>query len=143
MSIHKGILSVMSIFIIAAMLCITGASVYATTQEERVTLTTYYPAPYGEYTALKAKAMGIGTADSYFKNSVSDKNLVVEGKVGVGTSAPESVLDVRGEMVLDQGRNAVIYTGRGSSELNRYLHLLNSPGAKNRFRAQSRRRIGF
>ena len=48
------------------------------------------------------------------------------GKVGIGTPSPEQKLDVRGNLVLESGGNAHLFTGTGASELNRYLQLLNS-----------------
>jgi len=58
--------------------------VYA--QDESVTITTYYPSPYGVYRELRANQMTIGSA--YMKNAVSDGNLFVSGNVGVGTASP-------------------------------------------------------
>jgi hypothetical protein len=49
------------------------------------------------------------------------------GNVGIGTSTPTSRLDVRGFFTLDSGGNAVLFTGTGGGELNRYLSLFNSP----------------
>ncbi len=55
--------------------------------------------------------------------------LTTYGNVGIGTTSPEQKLDVRGHLVLDPGTWPVLYTGTGSSELNRYLQLINSPNA--------------
>jgi hypothetical protein len=64
---------------------------YGQTQEsEEITVTTYYPAPYGEYDGLKAKKATVGT----YALPTSKNNLTVEGKVGIGTSAPSTKLDV-------------------------------------------------
>ena len=79
--------------------------------DESVTLTTYYPAPYGEYTVLKAKSVGIGTADSYFKNSVPQKNLVVEGSVGIGTASPDRKLHI----VQSQSGNGIVVDMPGTT----------------------------
>ena len=49
------------------------------------------------------------------------------GNVGIGTKQPLQKLDIRGNILLDAGGNATIFTGTGTSELNRYLNLLNSP----------------
>jgi hypothetical protein len=48
------------------------------------------------------------------------------GNVGIGTTAPEQKLDVRGNLLLDAGANPILYTGTGGSELNRFLQLINS-----------------
>lgn len=56
--------------------------------------------------------------DSYF----------LGGKIGFGTNQPQSVVDIRGALTLENSADAIIYTGIGTSELNRYLQLLNSSG---------------
>ena len=72
--------------------------------EEQITLTTYYPAPNGRYREIRSQRMAIG--DNYYSNAycwgvgcgtnVIDANadLVVEGRVGIGTVTPISALDV-------------------------------------------------
>ncbi len=56
---------------------------------------------------------------------------VSSGDVGIGTTSPLSKLDVRGNLLLEVGGHPSIYTGSGTSELNRYLWLLNSPSLQN------------
>jgi len=51
---------------------------------------------------------------------------VSSGNVGIGTTSPDQKLDVRGNLVLESGGSASLFTGTGASELNRYLWLLNS-----------------
>ena len=48
------------------------------------------------------------------------------GRVGIGTTSPDGMLDVRGSLVLEAGASPVIYTGTGASELGRYLQIINS-----------------
>jgi hypothetical protein len=60
-------------------------------QAEEITLTTYYPAPYGEYTGLAADSMAIGRT---YAIPAAD-NLLVEGNVGIGTQAPGAKLEIR------------------------------------------------
>ncbi|MEA3560417.1 MAG: hypothetical protein U9R31_01405 [Candidatus Omnitrophota bacterium] len=62
---------------------------------EDVTITTYYPAPFGVYEELRAKKIGIGSAymDTTTVN-VADDNLIVEGNVGIGTTTPQAKLQV-------------------------------------------------
>ena len=63
---------------------------------ETITITTYYPAPFGVYKELRAKRMAIG--DNYYDASGyawgvdidSNADLVVEGKVGIGMTKPGS-----------------------------------------------------
>lgn len=59
-----------------------------TIAQERITLSTYYPAPYGEY-----RTLAIG--DSYVApNSATNTDLVVEGRVGIGIDTPTSPLNI-------------------------------------------------
>ncbi|MCU0665764.1 MAG: hypothetical protein MUF05_01540 [Candidatus Omnitrophica bacterium] len=81
--------------------------------EEQITVTTYYPSPYGSYAELRSKKMVIGA--TYIKestlptSSVADSNLIVEGNVGIGITAPVAKLEVNGAAII-QG-NAVINNG--------------------------------
>ena len=51
------------------------------------------------------------------------------GNVGVGTPSPAARLHVKGEMVLDAAL-PTLHTGAANTELNRYLHLINSPSSR-------------
>jgi hypothetical protein len=66
--------------------------------DEQVTLTTYYPAPFGVYKELAAQRMKIGT--TYSSVVVADDNLIVEGGVGIGTRTPVNRLDIAGAEVV-------------------------------------------
>ena len=73
--------------------------------EERITLSTYYPAPYGEYddlTAydLTAYNMKVGVTYSDPDVIIDDNNLIVEGNIGIGTTAPGEKLEVSGNIRL-------------------------------------------
>ena len=76
--------------------------------EETITVTTYYPAPYGVYKEMRATRMAVG--GTYYNASAypcdtgggcagneicNEVDLVVEGRVGIGTTAPHGMLDVR------------------------------------------------
>ena len=74
-----------------------------TPQEETLTITTYYPAPYGVYNELRSKRMAIG--DTYYDGSRfcwpggscttaidTNADLIVEGNVGIGTTEPIRLL---------------------------------------------------
>jgi len=52
--------------------------------------------------------------------------LQANGNIGIGTTAPEQKLDVRGNIGMETGTDPYLYTGTGPTELNRYLELLNS-----------------
>ncbi|MDD2679750.1 MAG: hypothetical protein PHO03_02975 [Candidatus Omnitrophica bacterium] len=79
-----------------------------TLAEESITISTYYPSPYGVYREMRAKRIAIG--DTYFDGAEvpweaedGDGNpidlnadLVVEGNVGIGTTSPTGPLDVYG-----------------------------------------------
>ncbi len=51
------------------------------------------------------------------------------GNVGIGTNDPQQKLDIRGNIVLESGGSPVIYTGIGSSALDRYLQIINATQA--------------
>lgn len=73
---------------------------------EELTISTYYPAPYGVYKELRNQRAAIG--ENYIDGSQycwegacttqfdSDADLVVEGNVGIGTEDPKAKLDVDG-----------------------------------------------
>ncbi|UCB56699.1 MAG: hypothetical protein JSV30_05715 [Candidatus Omnitrophota bacterium] len=95
---------------ISAMLIIGLAAIFPTASfAEEITLTTYYPAPYGIYRQMRAQRMAIG--DGYYNaatypwdaggsldpNEISqDADLVIEGNVGIGTLQPTANLEVAG-----------------------------------------------
>ncbi len=66
---------------------------------EQLTLTTYYPSPYGVYAELRAQQMAIG--DAYYDQATyptidANADLIVEGRVGIGMVAPTEMLEISG-----------------------------------------------
>jgi len=84
---------------------------YFSSFPQELTITTYYPSPVGIYKELRAKKMAIG--DNYYNPSSyswgfeipSDADLVVEGKVGIGTTDPEEELHVAGDAKIENNLN--------------------------------------
>lgn len=62
--------------------------------EESITITTYYPSPYGSYRQLTADQIAIGS--TYRNPTYADGTLYVSGNVGIGTTTPGAALDVSG-----------------------------------------------
>ena len=73
---------------------------------EDITITTYYPAPYGVYREIRSQRMAVG--DTYYDSSQhcwpggpctfpdidADADLIIEGNVGIGTVNPGEKLTV-------------------------------------------------
>lgn len=96
---HKIIVFVGMILFFGASFCLA---------EESITITTYYPSPYGVYKELRAKRTAVG--DNYYDSSGycwegtctttidSGADLIVEGNVGIGTTSPTATLHVNGDI---------------------------------------------
>ncbi|MFA5114896.1 MAG: tail fiber domain-containing protein [Candidatus Omnitrophota bacterium] len=96
------------LLITLAMLCLLGCPLNPGAAEETLTITTYYPSPYGSYRELRAQRLAIG--ENYVKSGTYDweetdadggeidyrADLVVEGNVGIGTTVPGEKLHVDG-----------------------------------------------
>jgi len=95
-------------------------------EEEKLTIVTYYPSPYGIYNRLVTQTLGVGDTNNSGNIDNSDSpdpatnsgdlwvagnvtigtnsssanrgNLNVKGKVGIGTTTPQAKLDVAGEV---------------------------------------------
>jgi hypothetical protein len=106
-------------FLISAVcyfLCLISAEIFAS---EQLTITTYYPSPYGSYRELRAQRIAIG--DNYIDGATyswdslpatiePDADLVVEGRVGIGTPQPQQKLTVGGQ----QARIRIENPGNGT-----------------------------
>jgi len=70
--------------------------------EDKITITTYYPSPYGSYAELRSNQMSVGSG--YRTTAIPSNSLIVQGVVGIGmTSAgsyggKQTELDVNGEI---------------------------------------------
>jgi len=80
---------------------------YAFATDESITITTYYPSPYGSYGELTTYRMKIGSTYSDTSVTVNDNNLIVEGNVGIGTSHTRTSQDGR-SIKLDVANNNII-----------------------------------
>ncbi|MBI5874137.1 MAG: hypothetical protein HZB36_08405 [Candidatus Omnitrophica bacterium] len=61
--------------------------------QEQVTITTYYPSPYGVYNSLLARKMAVGdtNGDGQLNSGdapASDNDLIVKNNVGIGIATP-------------------------------------------------------
>lgn len=69
----------------------------------KVELTTYYPAPYGEYNQLQSKGSCVGTTCA--TADVTDNNLKIKGALGVETNATVTgVTHASGGLVIPTSR---------------------------------------
>ena len=100
-------------------------SLFSQSPQNTLTITTYYPSPFGVYKELRVKRMAIG--DNYYKSSdycwegicsthiSSNTGLIVEGNVGIGTTDPMGKLDVNGRDIVLRGgaRKWIIHNSGG------------------------------
>ncbi|MDD5617833.1 MAG: tail fiber domain-containing protein [Candidatus Omnitrophica bacterium] len=104
-----------TLFLVIICIAILLCAVYSFA-EERIVLTTYYPAPYGVYKEMRADQMTIGS--TYRNVPVSNGKLLVSGNVGIGTTNPyytgfgALALDAVG----DTGLRGAIFTGSGTGD---------------------------
>ena len=69
---------------------------------EDITITTYFPSPYGSYLKLTSDQIAIGSA--YRASAIPTNGLIVQGQVGIGRITAGSYggiqteLDVQGEI---------------------------------------------
>lgn len=80
--------------------------------QEQITITTYYPAPFGIYREVRADQLAVGTA--YRSSALSDGSLIVSGNTGLGTPTPAYRLDVNGQVRWGTSRG-LLNTDQGSS----------------------------
>ncbi len=131
------------LFVTAVFFCLTAVSGYGQTSSSResITITTYYPSPYGAYKEIRSNRMAIGGNyrdpsrycwEGTCTNIISsERDLVVEGTVGIGTTGSTSSPIFK--MIL-QDNDAINPNGNNfTGLLLRNLHAISS--AKIHFRA--------
>jgi hypothetical protein len=111
--------------------------------EEKITLSTYYPAPAGEYDKLAAKRMVVGATYPF----PDENNLTVEGNVGIGTTSPTEKLDVAGNININEA-SAYLFNGVNGLKLSKngegsYYSTLVGAGAGNSGSASSTRQTAL
>jgi len=81
---------------------------------EEITITTYYPSPYGSYNYLQADKLGVG--DNNGDNSWTSADVPttagdvwIKGKVGIGTINPASKLQIGTNTILQQWSGSTPY----------------------------------
>jgi hypothetical protein len=96
-----------------------GGLIFGLAYAEQITFSTYYPAPYGVYNEMRARRVAIGS--NYLDSStytVADDDLIIEGNLGIGTTTPNTFLEV-----VDQGAlaKAQIYATSYSNNYGSYF----------------------
>ncbi|MFH1868324.1 MAG: hypothetical protein ABH843_05075 [Candidatus Omnitrophota bacterium] len=98
------IMTILSVFTLLVCICCFGPA-----HAEEIQLSTYYPAPYGEYQEIRARQMAIGpnysnTATHGWVGGYAQANtfsanadLVVENSLGLGIPNPVEKLDLQGD----------------------------------------------
>jgi hypothetical protein len=85
--------------------CLSCSGIFA--EEDHITITTYYPSPYGSYRELTAWRMKIGKDYARSGTSIEDNNFIVQGNMGIGTSSATEKLEVVGKIkIVDQANPA-------------------------------------
>ena len=92
----------LTVLVLFCLILLLASYSFIFAQEESITFTTYYPAPYGSYQELRSDRVAIGSAyRDVTANPLSDGNLIVSGNVGIGTNSPGPgiALDVVGGQI--------------------------------------------
>lgn len=74
--------------------------------QEKLTITTYYPSPYGVYNQMVTKTLGVGDTDGDGNIDANDApdpttqagDVWVKGDLGIGTTNPTATLHVNGDI---------------------------------------------
>jgi len=100
---------------------------------EEITLTTYYPAPYGAYEELQANKFAVGstatipTTDGEFTVTSNAYLATDSGNVGIGDIAPDGKFEVNPDGVEDNGDEFIVASdgnvGIGTTDPQEDLHV--------------------
>jgi hypothetical protein len=117
--------------LLVRLLCLNGLGVivllslaFAQSSMEQMEITTYYPSPYGSYNELTAKRVKIGTTYSQSTTTVADDNLLVEGKVRIGTTDQSAA----SKLVVSGNTDSSTYSANGTSGVSSTLTVIKSVG---------------
>ncbi len=91
------LLAVLSIVFVLP--CVSRAS------DETLTITTYYPSPYGVYNQLQTNSLGVGDNDGDSKLDSGDVpatagDVWIKGNVGIGTTNPDAKVSIVGQSLI-------------------------------------------
>ncbi len=93
----------------------TILSLFLARAQEQITLTTYYPAPYGVYVELRSQRLAVGS--NYFNAALvsfdPNATLIVEGNMGIGPGANTGASALQISMVPDS--RALLLVGNNTS----------------------------
>lgn len=104
-----------------------------------VKMSTYYPAPYGEYRKIITKTLGVGDTNKDGSFNANDApnpatnsgDVWIAGKIGIGTTSPAAKLDVAGDAIIVPRASSAPTT-----PVNGMVYYDNSTGTTgNKFRA--------
>jgi len=90
-------------------------------EDEKITITTFYPSPYGVYKELATDGLKVGETYSGVGNTPPTSGLIVEGNVGIGTQNPQVALEVSRDANAGVNPIVKIRNSRGSSDDVSYL----------------------
>ncbi|MDO8662271.1 MAG: hypothetical protein Q7K98_03520 [Candidatus Omnitrophota bacterium] len=84
------------------------STAFLSAADETLTITTYYPSPYGSYNSLQTSTLGVGDNNGDTKLTSADVpttvgDVWIKGKVGIGTTTPGTKLEVNGQIKITGG----------------------------------------